>query len=146
MRLERREGVAYIQQMTKATSSLSGQWQGLYSYPRYLEPVYFVATLISFGSQFSGTTHEASEGRSGAALKSFALVDGSLGGNEVSFLKTYDGSADRSHSITYNGTLSVDGLEIEGTWSIPGDWSGRFLMIRNTGATEKLVREVYEKV
>jgi hypothetical protein len=126
--------------------SLTGQWHGLYSYPRYLEPVYFVATLVSLGTPFSGTTHEAAEGRDGAPLKSFALVDGELVGQDVSFLKTYDGSAERSHAIHYAGTLSGDGLEIEGTWSIPGDWSGRFLMIRNAGATEKVVRRAYERV
>jgi hypothetical protein len=127
-------------------ASLTGQWQGLYSYPHYFEPVYFVATLVSLGAQFSGTTHEAAEGRAGAPLKSFALIDGALAGHAVSFSKTYDGSANRDHTISYEGTLSADGQEIEGTWVIPGDWSGRFLMIRNAGATEKVVREVYEKV
>jgi hypothetical protein len=126
-------------------ASLSGQWHGLYSYPSFFEPVYFVATLVSFGVQFSGTTHEAAEGRDGAPLKSFAVVDGSLAAQDVSFLKTYDGSANRSHAINYEGTLSSDGMEIEGTWAIPGNWSGRFLMIRNAGATEKVVRRAYQK-
>jgi hypothetical protein len=126
-------------------TSLTGVWHGLYSYQAYMEPVYFVATLISFGQVFSGTTHEAAEGRSGAPLKSFAAVEGSLADSFVSFVKTYDGSAGRQHAVDYEGSLSGDGLEIEGTWTIPGDWSGRFLMIRNSGASEKAVRKVYER-
>jgi hypothetical protein len=124
---------------------LTGVWQGLYSYPRFYDPVYFVATLIAFGETFSGNTHEAAEGRLGAPLQSFAHIDGSIAGQDISFRKTYDGTAGRDHVILYEGTLASDGMEIEGTWSIPEQWSGRFLMIRNAGADEKIVRKVYEK-
>jgi hypothetical protein len=126
--------------------SLTGVWHGVYSYPDFLEPVYYVATLIGFGQSFTGTTHEAAEGRSGAPLRSFAALSGSVEGSDVSFLKTYDGSAGRRHSINYEGLLSADRMEIEGTWTLPGDWSGRFIMIRNQGASEKIVRQAFERV
>jgi hypothetical protein len=132
--------------MSGSDKKLTGIWHGLYSYPRFYEPVYFVATLIAFGDTFSGTTHEAAEGRAGAPLKSFAQLEGNLTGQAISFVKTYDGSAGRNHAINYEGTLSGDGMEIEGTWQIPHQWSGRFLMIRNAGATEQVVRKVYETV
>ncbi len=125
---------------------LTGIWHGLYSYPEYLEPVFFVATLISHGSHFSGTTHEALVGRSSAPLSVFAAVDGSLDANHVSFRKTYDGSSGWTHSLMYHGQLNGDHTEIEGLWVFPDGWSGRFMMIRGTGLSESVVREVYERV
>lgn len=132
--------------MNKDTSNLTAVWQGLYNYPQVLEPVYFVATLVSFGQSFSGTTHEALEGRRGAPLQLFASVDGSVAGQDVSFTKIYDGTANWNHSVNYDGTLSADGTEIEGTWSIRNEWSGTFLMIRGSHASETVIREAFEKV
>lgn len=128
------------------SESLTGVWHGLYSYPVHLEPVYFVATLIDGGSSLNGMTHEAAIGKSGAPLTVFASISGAREGQSVDFLKSYGGEGGWTHSVSYVGQLSADGLEIEGRWTIPGDWSGRFLMIRNAGATERSVREVYEKV
>jgi hypothetical protein len=125
---------------------LTGIWHGLYSYPEYLEPVFYVATLISYGENFSGTTHEALVGRSGAPLTVFAGIDGSRTGAQVSFRKTYDGSSGWTHSLMYHGRLSGDHNEIEGLWIFPDGWSGRFMMIRGTGLSESVVREVYERV
>jgi hypothetical protein len=49
--------------------SLTGVWNGLYSYPHSLPPVSFTAILIESGASFSGTTHEPGEsvGVSGVA-------------------------------------------------------------------------------
>ena len=49
-------------------------------------------------------------------------------GRRVSWIKIYDdlGSA----TLHYEGTVHADGEEIEGTWHIPGDWSGTFMMVR----------------
>jgi hypothetical protein len=132
--------------MAGREKSLTGIWHGLYNYPTLPEPVYFVATLISFGQHFSGTTHEASEGRNNAPLQLFASLEGSVQNNTVSFRKRYDSNTGRDYAIDYQGTLSTDNSEIEGTWSIPGDWSGTFLMVRGQGASEKAVRKVFERV
>lgn len=127
-------------------TSLTGVWHGLYSYPDYLEPVFFVATLISHGPHFSGTTHEAITGRSRAPLQVFAMVEGEVDGLRVSFKKSYDGSTGWSHSLTYEGVLSADNSEIEGQWIFSNGWRGRFMMLRGTGISESVVRTVYEKV
>lgn len=132
--------------MAKLGQSLTGIWNGLYSYPKHLEPVFFVATLIAHGGRFSGTTHEAPIGRNGAPLTLFAIIDGELAGHQVNFKKTYDGSGGWSHSVMYSGDLSADRNEIEGEWTFPSQWSGRFLMIRGTGADESIIRTAYEKV
>lgn len=124
---------------------LTGVWHGLYSYPAALEPVYFVATLIDAGASLHGMIHEAAEGRSGAPLTIFATVAGARAGHAVDFRKTYDGTGGWRHAVAYAGELSGDGLEIDGRWSIPGDWSGRFLMIRSAGVTEQAMRKVFER-
>lgn len=124
---------------------LTGVWHGLYSYPAALEPVYFVATLLDAGSSLHGSTHEAAIGRTGAPLTVTASVAGECEGGSVRFLKTYDGAGGWRHAVAYAGALSACGAEIEGRWSIPGDWSGRFLMLRSAGATESVVRRVFEQ-
>jgi hypothetical protein len=125
--------------------TLTGVWHGLYSYPAELEPVYFVATLIETASALHGRTREATVGRSGAPLTAEATLEGRREGGYVGFSKAYDSGAGFGHAITYRGVLSADGTEIEGEWAIPGDWSGRFLMIRDAGATERTVRRAFER-
>jgi hypothetical protein len=135
--------------MSEKTQSLTGVWHGLYSYDLASAPVYFVATLMSGAGWISGTSHEAINEIVGQALTLFASLEGSIVGAKVSFIKTYDGSGGWSHSVPYEGTLSPDGTEIEGRWEIIEKGymqvSGRFLMIRSNGASEALVRRVYEK-
>jgi hypothetical protein len=129
-----------------SNDSLTGIWNGLYSYPKFLEPVYFVATLISHGQGFSGSTHEAQYGAAQAPLVLFASVSGQLLNLQVSFLKTYDGSNGWSHSVSYEGQLNPERTEIEGSWTLPSNWTGRFLMIRGNGVEESVVRKAYAKV
>lgn len=132
--------------MVKQRDNLTGVWHGLYSYPAELEPVYFVATLIDAGSSLHGMTHEALVGRRGAPLEMHASLRGAREGTSVSFTKTYEQRGDGfQNPVRYDGQLNGDATEIEGRWFIPGDWSGRFLMIRSSGADEKAVRGVYEK-
>lgn len=130
----------------KSAQNLTGVWHGLYSYEAYREPVYFVATLIDAGAHLSGTTHESAVGESGSPLTLFAAVEGSRSNTAVSFTKAYDGSGGWEHVVAYDGTLSPDATEIEGRWIITSQAAGRFLMIRNRGVSESVVREAFEKV
>lgn len=132
--------------MARDGQSLTGIWHGLYSYSAQPEPVYFVATLIQFGSVLSGTTHESEIGETGAPLTLFALIEGSIAGSSVVFSKTYDGSGGWDHAVAYEGLLSADRSEIEGQWQIDVRARGRFLMIRSSGASEKVVRQAFEPV
>jgi hypothetical protein len=132
--------------MPQKQDSLTGIWHGLYSYPAELEPVYFVATLIDAGSSLHGMTHEAVVGRFGAPLEMHASLSGSRDGQAVTFTKTYAQRGEGfQNPVRYDGALNGDLTEIEGRWFIPGDWSGRFLMIRSSGADERAVRTVFEK-
>jgi hypothetical protein len=134
----------------QGTSSLTGVWHGLYSYDVAMDPVYFVATLMCGASWISGTSHEAAHGEEGLPLTLFASLVGNHADTQIEFTKTYDGTGGWSHSVAYSGTLSPDAAEIEGTWATPDEngqmFTGRFLMIRSSGASETVVRKVYEKV
>jgi hypothetical protein len=134
--------------MTQATSSLTGIWHGLYSHAVAFDPVYFVATLLSAGSWISGTSHEAETGQFGEPTTLFASLDGTRAQFQIDFTKTYDGTGGWSHCVKYSGTLSPDGTEIEGTWLVVEadgrPFTGRFLMIRSSGATEAAVRRAYQ--
>ena len=63
----------------------------------------------------------------------------------VAFMKTYDGANPHYRTVAYEGTLSRDGTEIEGRWIVPGNWSGKFLMVRSAGKAETVSRSVFER-
>ncbi len=126
--------------------SLTGVWQGLYSYPGKGEPVSFVATLIEAGSMVCGTTHETCATTDASRQTLYAMLQGTRGGSSVNFTKSYDGSAGWTHHVDYEGRLNPDATEIEGVWQISGLLAGRFMMIRSTGTEIAVTRKVSEKV
>jgi hypothetical protein len=75
----------------------------------------------------------------------FASIKGRRVGSTISFLKLYEADSGPYTTVAYDGTLSEDGLEIDGDWTASG-WSGRFLMIRAGGLATKIARRVEEKV
>jgi hypothetical protein len=122
-----------------AKSSLTGVWDGLYSYPRRLKPVAFTAVLFESGSSVSGATHETAEDGPHAGQMRCASIDGDRTGQAVDFVKIYDDiDAGTAKPIVYSGALNADATEIEGRWSITGSWSGKFLMIRSQGSPEAI--------
>ena len=125
--------------------SLTGVWQGLFTYPDFFEAGHFSATLIQTASQFSGSTSEiyAFWPRKGETV--LAMLSGFRDDNAIGFTKTYEGPDEPNHSVEYVGTLTQDGMEIEGRWYIPGDWSGRFLMIRSGGRSIDVARKELER-
>lgn len=111
--------------------SLTGVWNGRYSYPAMLPPVSFVATLIETKRYLTGSTHEAGSAIRVSGAMAFATLDGARDGNHIAFTKTYESlPADNNHVVHYAGSLNADGTEISGKWNIPGHWSGNFVMIR----------------
>jgi hypothetical protein len=115
--------------MKAEAENLTGVWNGLYSYADG-RSVTFVATLIESGSTLTGSTHEPCVGRDCPAATLFATLMGSRSGNAVRFHKTYEVADPRYATVNYEGRLNADATEIEGRWSIPGVWSGKFMMIR----------------
>ena len=127
-----------------SAASLTGIWHGIYSYPIPRAPVSFVATLIETASAVNGTSHEPCtiHGSSNEIL--YATLLGNRQHSAVAFVKTYDGANPCYGTVAYEGTLSPDGTEIEGRWTVPGNWSGKFLMIRSAGQAEAVARTVFE--
>lgn len=131
--------------MNTGDINLTGVWQGLYAYPRKLEPVSFVATLIETASCLSGSIHESAPARFRFATV-FASLMGAHGAGTVTFVKTYMDGIPHPRPVHYEGSVHEDGSEIDGRWILTPDWSGRFLMIRATRNAESVVRKKYERV
>lgn len=123
---------------------LSGQWTGLFSYPRLLPPTHFEAVLRDHGGAIAGETSEPDLTNPGQTLH--AVIDGDRAGSDVRFTKIYDDLRRATDVVHYRGTIEPSGDEIEGTWEIAGVWSGTFLMIRGSGAAATIEREVIEEV
>ena len=120
---------------------LTGAWSGLYSYPRGPEPTPFNATLTENGGWLSGATEEITRGRSLTAT-----LQGRRTGHSVTFLKMYDNPPPGYDAVQYSGDVNQDGSEIEGRWTIPGAWSGKFLIIRAGGLGIAVTEDVAERV
>jgi len=120
------------EERSQSSRSLTGVWQGIYSYPLSgLPTVPFTATLIEAGSCLSGSVSEPCLLHNPNETLLFSL-GGSRHGTAVHFVKTYLGSGpDYRQPIVYDGGVNDDATEITGRWAIPGNWSGRFLMTRS---------------
>jgi len=129
-----------------SAASLTGIWHGLYSYPIPRAPVSFVATLIETASTVSGATHERCTIGASPNEILYATLLGRRQDRAVAFVKTYDGGNPHYGTVAYEGTLSADGTEIEGRWTVPGNWSGKFLMIRSAARAEAAARTVFARV
>ena len=126
--------------------NLTGIWNGLYTYP-HGQSTAFVATLIETAGSLSGTTHEPSTPGDGPETTSFATLTGSRRDSTVTFTKRYDRPTQRKISpILYEGALNADGTEIEGRWTIHGNSTGRFLMVRQGGNVAARKKKVAVKL
>lgn len=112
---------------------VTGRWEGIFNYPRALPPNGFVAELIEQAGAIGGTVEEVNDepGRAGGPIA--ATIDGARIGSAIRFTKRYDDPTRADHPVLYEGTLAPEGDEIVGEWSIPGVWSGSFIMVRRVG-------------
>jgi len=129
-----------------AASSLTGLWHGQYSYPSAaLSPVPFVATLIQTDEWLGGSITERADAGLLKGRRLYAAISGRRLGNSVRFIKSYEAKSGPYLTVAYEGSISEDGLEIDGLWTASG-WSGRFLMIRSAGAPVSVAKTVSETV
>jgi hypothetical protein len=92
----------------------------------------FTAVILEIGSLITGTIHEQPVDGKLAGQVLNATLDGEHLADTVRFQKTYDpGQGMHAKAIRYEGLLTPDATEIEGRWTLPGNWSGKFLMIRS---------------
>jgi hypothetical protein len=112
---------------------LSGLWHGQFTYPTAAPPEFFTATLQERPDFLCGSTREVSRFGWSLGQTLHATIFGRRRERDIVFTKVYDGRMSH-HRIQYAGCLSADNAEIEGVWSVPGKWSGQFLMIRDAEA------------
>ena len=60
----------------------------------------------------------------------YASLTGAVSGNDIQWVKTYDGTGGVSHSVTYQGKIDRKAGKIVGKWQIKADWSGPFELSR----------------
>lgn len=118
--------------MTKRRSSLTGSWSGAYRFPADALPeTVFNVQIEEVAGAFTGSMQEPNLLRLGPGQIVSADIEGTRSGEAVTFTKFYDGSGGMDHAIRYDGTVDDALTRIEGTWSIPRDWSGTFFMVRD---------------
>jgi len=130
--------------MADDARNLTGVWHGLYTYPDG-QSVSFVATLIDSAGALSGSTHEPGVGTDAPSSALYATIVGRRGGSAVTFRKIYEGQMPRYRAVDYAGTLNAEATEVEGRWTIPGVWSGTFLMIRPGRQEESAERKATQQ-
>jgi hypothetical protein len=125
---------------------LTGTWHGQYTYPTAKGPVHFVASLTETAGWITGQTEEIGTAGSARGVTITATLQGRRAGDSVTFLKLYDGQFREYDTVRYAGQVNGDGTEIEGAWTVPGSWSGKFLMIRPGGVGTAIRQVTEEKV
>ncbi len=130
--------------MSGAEFDLSGQWGGIYNYPSLYPPNSFEATIRDSGGHITGVIVQPGEFFEPSGIVQHAVIEGSREGGTLRFVKIYDDLG--RPTPHYHGVILSGGDEIEGEWTIPGDWSGTFLMIRGGRASHAEKRRVGETV
>jgi hypothetical protein len=130
--------------MGEAAKGLSGRWTGIYNYPSLLPPNNFEANIRDVGGVITGIITQPREFFEGTGPPHHAVIDGRREGSSVTFVKFYD-DLERA-TPHYSGEIQGGGNEIAGQWTIPGDWSGTFIMGRASGAEEEAERRVRAEV
>ena len=126
-------------------TDLSGTWTGSYAYPGSLDPVPFTADLRDDGGRISGLVHEC-DWALGSSAEQSATLAGLHDGASVTFTKIYDSHDQLVEPIEYRGDLDADACEISGTWTIVGEWSGPFVMVRPKAGSIDVALTVSETV
>ena len=128
----------------QADYDLSGQWSGVYSYPSEVPPNLFEATIRDLGGTIAGEIVEPDVLAKGQILHS--LIEGARSGSRIRFTKMCVDLGLGWDPVEYDGTITAGGDEIEGSWTIPGSWSGTFLLIRGARASGSVARRVTERI
>ncbi|WP_419809339.1 hypothetical protein [Sphingomonas sp.] len=126
-----------------SADDLSGEWRGIFNYPRGNPPTAFTAFLNDADGALSGHTVEPNL-HGGSAIA--ARLDGRRSGTAVTFVKLYEDNDVAYDTVAYDGSVDPDGREIAGRWTIAGVWSGTFIMVREREADVGAVSRVAETV
>jgi hypothetical protein len=129
-----------VNEAPKNGLDLSGDWTGVYSYPGLTPPISFTARLSEQAGSILGVVEERSTVGLGPPRRLGATIQGRRTGFSVTWLKLYDDLDGFHDAVQYEGAVAQGGEEISGRWSIFGNWSGTFLMVRNIGTSARRER------
>lgn len=121
--------------------NLTGVWEGLYNWPNGRPPTPFTAVIIDTAGSLSGSVHEIAQGGPFDGRELTAMLSGTRSGRQVCFSKSYEPKPVRFKLVTYDGELNPDATEIDGSWTIKGLMSERFLLIRSRRPAERVETE-----
>ena len=102
-------------------------WTGRYEYTDGRDGVDFTQELTFSQGLVTGFVSEPNTFGDGTSKNLYATLEGSVSGNAIEWVKTYDGTAGVSHSVEYGGTLDRTKRTIAGRWKI-GALSGPFTL------------------
>jgi hypothetical protein len=119
----------------KDAIALTGQWNGSYAYAAEdgREPVKFAAVILQRGKEVTGFIREVNTFGVTDDPWLHALLKGTIDPEtrQVTFTKTYDGTAGVNHDVEYSAALAKDGDSVEGgAWKIL-DFAGTFELKRD---------------
>jgi hypothetical protein len=119
--------------MTKRRSSLTGSWSGAFRYPGDAMPetVFNAQIEENEAGAFVGSVQEPNIIRPNLGAVVDATLEGAREGSALNFIKYYSGNGGMGHLVTYEGAVDSNFQRIEGTWTVPGSWSGTFFMERD---------------
>ncbi len=127
---------------------VTGEWLGIFAYPRLLPPSNFRARLREAGGFVSGEIDEPCDHGPAKGQVIHALMVGRRAARSIDLEKRYDDLDRADYVVVYRGELNGDGTEITGRWDIAGVWSGSFIMVREIGiavADERRVAETIDR-
>jgi hypothetical protein len=113
-----------------AASPLTGSWKGHYEYPNGSgrTAVDFTQDLTFSQGLVTGYVSEPNTFGDKTSKNLYASFSGAVAGNDIQWVKTYDGTGGVSHSVTYQGKLDRRARKIVGKWQIGTGWSGPFVL------------------
>lgn len=125
-------------------TDISGRWTGMFNYPAKFPTTPFEAELRQEGGRIVGTIIEPD--KIFGTGNPTSVVDGTIEGSRVAFSKFYESGQESFDLVQYEGAVADEGREISGRWSIPGDWSGTFIMVRASEPAPPAEAETAEPV
>ncbi len=124
--------------------SLTGAWNGVFTYPRQDGSVSFAVTLVESGGRFNGTSVEPCSLKGCPLETHSATLAGVREESAVEFTKLYDTAVRGYGTVQYEGRLNDDRTEISGRWTNRSS-SGTFLMTRSRGNKAVAERRAFER-
>jgi RNA polymerase subunit RPABC4/transcription elongation factor Spt4 len=119
------------------TLAVGGIWQGSFSTLQTAPSLGFILNLEQTGATFKGKAEQRDNGNSA----SDAVLEGSVKGREIKYVKRYPNGGES----TYAGTIDASGKRASGTWLTNGI-SGTWMMAKAEQSDSRWIAPLYNKI